>query len=676
MANNTSQPSKDPGTFSVLLETLPKAGQAAHEFEGLLQKTHWAVLAVSITDFTPFVTAYGETQGDELLGFLTDTLFKARTAVGQPEDFLAYLGRSDFLIITTPEAAPRFQDEILRLFDAGLNRFYSPKDLARGSLEIDSGYGRFQRFPLVSLAFGLITDEDGPFATRLEIFDALTEVRRKAEREMLSLELDSLTARKSHLKERLEVLESDVELAMLIDEFAWLATGTIHDLRNGLNILYQDVHDIPMQEAISLADCLRYSRILLENLSEIRFKGEYNPKVLQLDLLLSDIQRLLEGRGDTCAIRVLQGADPSPAVYADEVQLQQALVSLLKWLSKRPDLSNEIAISVCREAAYAVIEVIIETWPEEWTSAPDWPVRYFRASGDPRPYVAFKIWQRHGGAVSAELEEKRITLKLPVYQLEDLISTAEMQRQIEMLRREIRGREQRVNTLEKATKEIPLLVEKAVSLGASTARELSRELQIFRNEAEQTLRPVGEPAHPMSETIVGNCDYCQLLVMNVLALGQGEDKDFGPIALAPILEDVAAILANKIRPVAELEWDIEPDLDPARGKETGLKQIFMNLIINALEAVSSRPDLPGLIRISARNVEEWVQIEITDNGCGIHPADLEKIFDLHFTTKRQRDRGIGLYIVESIVERLGGHTEVQSQEGEGTTAFVRLPRWR
>jgi signal transduction histidine kinase len=164
--------------------------------------------------------------------------------------------------------------------------------------------------------------------------------------------------------------------------------------------------------------------------------------------------------------------------------------------------------------------------------------------------------------------------------------------------------------------------------------------------------------------------------MNLLVLGQGEDKVLGPIAVAPLLEDVVAILANKIRLVAELEWDIEPDLGPAKGEETGLKQIFMNLIINALEAVSSKPDLPGLVKISARNVEEWVQIEITDNGCGIHPADLKKVFDLHFTTKRQRDRGIGLYVVKSVVERLGGHAEVQSLEGEGTTAFVRLPSWR
>jgi signal transduction histidine kinase len=675
MANKTSQPSKEIGAFSVLLETLPKAGQAAYEFEGLLQRSHWAVLAVSITDFASFVTAYGEARGDELLGFLTDTLFKARTAVGQPGDFLAYLGAPDFLIITAPEAAPRLQDEIFRLFDAGLSSFYSPEDLARGFLEIDSGCGKFQRFPLVSLAFGLVTDKDGPFTKRLEIFDALTGTRRKAEREMLSLELGSLRARRSYLKERLKVLESDVKLAGLIDEFAWLSTGTIHDLRNGLNILYQDVRDIPPQGVVFLADDLHCSRILLENLSEIRFKGVYSPKALQLPLLLSEVQRLLNSKGDTSAIRILRDTDPLPAIYADETQLQQALVSLLKWLSERLDVSSEIAVSACAEADCVIIEVNIETWPEEWSSAPDWPVRYLRVRRDPRPYVVYKIWRRHGGAILARPETKRITFKLPVYQLEDLVSTAEMQRQIAMLRKEVQPLEQKVNTLEKISKESPLSVDKAASLGASTARKLSRELEIFRCEAEQVLSPVGKPAHPLWKTIVRNCDYCQLLVMNLLALGQGEDKVFGPIAMASILEDVSAILANKTRPLAKLEWDIEPALDLARGEETGLKQIFMNLIINALEAVSSRPDLPGLIKISARNVAEWVQVEITDNGCGISPADLEKIFDLHFTTKRQRDRGIGLYIVKSVVERLGGHTEIQSQEGVGTTAFVRLPRW-
>ena len=105
-----------------------------------------------------------------------------------------------------------------------------------------------------------------------------------------------------------------------------------------------------------------------------------------------------------------------------------------------------------------------------------------------------------------------------------------------------------------------------------------------------------------------------------------------------------------------------------------LHQVFMNLLTNAAQAVASRPEGGGVIRISTRETDGQITVEVADNGPGIASDVLPHIFDPFFTTKEVGEgSGLGLSIVHGIVERHGGTIRVDSTLGQGTRFRVVLP---
>jgi len=110
-----------------------------------------------------------------------------------------------------------------------------------------------------------------------------------------------------------------------------------------------------------------------------------------------------------------------------------------------------------------------------------------------------------------------------------------------------------------------------------------------------------------------------------------------------------------------------------------IKQVLLNLLINAMEAMGDRG---GRLTVRTRQLSKpggdtWVQVEVRDTGPGIAPANLDHIFDPFYTTKhhsKEREgTGLGLTIVHQIVQEHHGYIEVESQPGRGTTFFVNVP---
>jgi PAS domain S-box-containing protein len=104
-----------------------------------------------------------------------------------------------------------------------------------------------------------------------------------------------------------------------------------------------------------------------------------------------------------------------------------------------------------------------------------------------------------------------------------------------------------------------------------------------------------------------------------------------------------------------------------------LKQVFLNLILNAIQAM----DVGDKLTISThktidRQGSHWAEVHLVDNGCGIATADLPKIFDPFFTT-RKKGTGLGLTIVHNIIKMHGGSIDISSREKEGTRCVVTLP---
>jgi signal transduction histidine kinase len=140
--------------------------------------------------------------------------------------------------------------------------------------------------------------------------------------------------------------------------------------------------------------------------------------------------------------------------------------------------------------------------------------------------------------------------------------------------------------------------------------------------------------------------------------------------LNELLEDAISILRPRLHPpdlVIELHGGAIP---PVRCAPQELRQVFLNLLVNALDAVGER----GRVVVATRREGDAVVTEVSDDGCGMSPETLERIFDPFFTTKRVGEgTGLGLAIAWHIVRRHGGRIDVESSPGSGTRFRVRLP---
>jgi len=120
-----------------------------------------------------------------------------------------------------------------------------------------------------------------------------------------------------------------------------------------------------------------------------------------------------------------------------------------------------------------------------------------------------------------------------------------------------------------------------------------------------------------------------------------------------------------------LRKDMEAGLPPVQGDRNQLQQVFLNLAINACEAMKG----DGLLVIETRfGGNDSVVISFTDSGAGIKKENLSRIFDPFFTTKAVgKGTGLGLSISLGIIEKHGGSLVAESEEGKGSTFVVRLP---
>jgi PAS domain S-box-containing protein len=136
-----------------------------------------------------------------------------------------------------------------------------------------------------------------------------------------------------------------------------------------------------------------------------------------------------------------------------------------------------------------------------------------------------------------------------------------------------------------------------------------------------------------------------------------------------LLEDVLHMASTQLRGDSTLER-VYSDLPPVECAPQELKQVFLNLIVNAAHAIEEH----GTIRVRTEAFGQTVEVYIEDDGYGIEPEVMDRVFDPFFTTKRVGDgTGLGLGIAYQIVRRHGGEISVTSKAGSGTSFRVSLP---
>ena len=158
-------------------------------------------------------------------------------------------------------------------------------------------------------------------------------------------------------------------------------------------------------------------------------------------------------------------------------------------------------------------------------------------------------------------------------------------------------------------------------------------------------------------------------VMGQSGYARGDDTVQREVNLARSVDETLGLLQHRLRNVKVVK-DIE-----AKARILGfpgqVDQVLMNLLTNAAQAIG---DQGGTIRVSAHNQDARVLLTVSDDGPGIPKDVLPRIFDPFFTTKDVGEgSGLGLSIVHGIIDRHGGHIDVESQPGQGTKFSISFP---
>jgi signal transduction histidine kinase len=153
-----------------------------------------------------------------------------------------------------------------------------------------------------------------------------------------------------------------------------------------------------------------------------------------------------------------------------------------------------------------------------------------------------------------------------------------------------------------------------------------------------------------------------------------DDDRLVPVDVAEVLEAALGVAGNQIRHRARLTTELGA-APPVLANESRLGQVFLNLLVNAAEAIRVGDADHNEIRVALRPDAAGALIEVSDTGCGIDPSLRGRIFDAFFTTKPVGEgMGLGLSVCHAIVSSLGGSIEVESELGKGSSFRVRLPQ--
>lgn len=159
------------------------------------------------------------------------------------------------------------------------------------------------------------------------------------------------------------------------------------------------------------------------------------------------------------------------------------------------------------------------------------------------------------------------------------------------------------------------------------------------------------------------------LISGLRSFGRPDRAEVDRVDIHENIDTALTLLRHETRDRIDVHRDYA-DLPPVECYPHQLSQVFMNLLLNAVQAIRER----GAITVRTRAADHAVLVEVEDTGVGIEPGSVSQIFEPGFTTKGARvGMGLGLLIVRQVVDRHGGDISVRSVPGTGTTFTVRLP---
>jgi len=182
-----------------------------------------------------------------------------------------------------------------------------------------------------------------------------------------------------------------------------------------------------------------------------------------------------------------------------------------------------------------------------------------------------------------------------------------------------------------------------------------------------------DPIRQNIEEVVKQSIRCRDIVKGLLQFSRQTEAKMSPVKINDILNNTLALIEKQaIFYNIEVEKKFNQDLPLVMVDDSQFQQVFMNIILNAVQAMNEKGSLTLTTDVDEQ--DNMVIISISDTGCGIPANKIDKVFDPFFTTKEVgKGTGLGLSIAYGIVTRHNGRMSVESKVGEGTTFKIKIP---
>lgn len=218
--------------------------------------------------------------------------------------------------------------------------------------------------------------------------------------------------------------------------------------------------------------------------------------------------------------------------------------------------------------------------------------------------------------------------------------------------------------------------EKLASIGllvAGVAHEINNPLtsvMTFSNLMLEKL-PEGDPNRERLKMMTFEANRARTIVKQLLSFAR--ETPARPVMISinePVREIVDSLVAQGKFADVELKMDLAEDMPEVNSDPAQIGQVVMNLVLNAINAITP----PGTVEVATRVRDGWAELAVSDTGCGIPEENIRRIFEPFFTTRgANQGTGLGLAVSYGIVKKHRGDITVKSELGKGTTFTVRIP---
>jgi len=213
-------------------------------------------------------------------------------------------------------------------------------------------------------------------------------------------------------------------------------------------------------------------------------------------------------------------------------------------------------------------------------------------------------------------------------------------------------------------------------LAAGVAHEVNTPLAVISSYAQMLSKQVqADPQKSaLLEKITRQTFRASEIVNNLLNFSRTSSAEFTEVDVNKVISDTLALLEHQLKTARiKVQDELTHQLPPISGNPGRLQQVFLNLFLNAKDAMVNG----GTLRIATWN-GEGVNVLVSDTGAGIAPENIRKIYDPFFTTKSAREgqprgTGLGLSVTYGIIQEHAGKIRVESQPGEGTSFYLDFP---